>query len=60
MEMICHKVKLQEQKSDFVYWQAQSYQSRLEALEQIRQEYHKWKDNSAESRLQRVYTISQR
>ncbi len=60
MEMISHKVKLKEQKSDFVYWQTQSYQSRLEALEQIRQEYHKWKDNSAESRLQRVYTISQR
>jgi hypothetical protein len=60
MKIICHKVKLKQQKSDFVYWQTQSYQSRLEALEQIRQEYHKWKDNSAESRLQRVYTISQR
>jgi hypothetical protein len=60
MEMICQKVKLKEQKSDFVYWQTQSYQSRLEALEQIRQEYHLWKDNSAESRLQRVYTISER
>jgi hypothetical protein len=60
MEIICHKVKLKQQKSDFVYWQTQSYESRLEALEQIRQEYHKWKDKSAESRLQRIYTISQR
>jgi hypothetical protein len=48
-----------EQKSDFAYWQTQSYQARLEALEQIRQEYHQWKDNRVESRLQRVYTISQ-
>ncbi|WP_253274533.1 toxin secretion, membrane fusion protein [Nostoc sp. PCC 7107] len=60
MATICHKVKLKQQKSDFAYWQTQSYQSRLEALEQIRQEYHSCKDNSAESRLQRVYTISQR
>ena len=49
-----------EQKSDFAYWQTQSYETRLATLEQIRQEYHQWKNNSAESRLQRVYTISQR
>jgi hypothetical protein len=60
MEIICHKIKLREQRSDFAYWQTQSYQARLQALEEIRQEYHQWKDNSAESRLQRVYTISQR
>ncbi len=47
MEIICRKVKLKEQKSDFAYWQTQSYQARLEALEQIRQEYHQWQDNSA-------------
>jgi hypothetical protein len=58
-QIICQKVNLKEQKSDFAYWQTQSYQARLEALEQIRQEYHQWKDNSVESRLQRVYTISQ-
>jgi hypothetical protein len=59
-QIICQKVNLKEQKSDFAYWQTQSYQARLEALEQIRQEYHQWKDNRVESRLQRVYTISQR
>jgi len=59
-QIIYHKVNLKEQKSDFSYWQAQSYQARLEALEQTRQEYHKWKDNNAESRLQRVYTIFKR
>ena len=35
------KVKINEQKSDFAYWQTQSYQARLSALEQIRQEYHR-------------------
>ena len=60
MEIICHKVKLREQRNDFAYWQAQPYHARLQALEEIRQEYHQWKYNSAESRLQRIYTISQR
>jgi len=37
MAIICHIIKLKEQKSDFEYWQTQSYQAKLEALEQIRQ-----------------------
>lgn len=37
------KVKLREQKSDFEYWQTQPVEKRLEALEQIRSEYHAWK-----------------
>jgi hypothetical protein len=53
------KVNLYSQKSDLAYWQAQPYQARLAALEQIRQEYHRWK-YGAEPRLQRVYTIAQR
>ena len=36
-------VKLGEQGTDFAYWQAQSYAARLQALEQIRREYHLWK-----------------
>lgn len=50
------KVSLYHQPSDFAYWQSQSYLARLEALEQIRQEYHHWR-YGAEPRLQRVYTI---
>ena len=50
---------IREQKSDFAYWQTQSYQARLAALEQIRQEYHRWR-YGAEPRLQRVYTIVKR
>lgn len=58
-QIVINKVNLKQQKNDFAYWQTQSYQTRLETLEKIRQEYHQWKNNSAESRLQRVYTISQ-
>jgi hypothetical protein len=59
-EIVCRKINLKEQKSDFSYWQTQSYQARLKALEEIRHNYHQWKYKNAESRLQRVYTISQR
>ena len=53
------KISLYATKSDFAYWQTQPYQVRLAALEEIRQEYHRWK-YGAEPRLQRVYTIAQR
>ncbi len=59
-QIVVNKVNLKQQKNDFTYWQTQSYQTRLATLEKIRQEYHQWKDSSAESRLQRIYTISQR
>jgi hypothetical protein len=50
------RVNLYEQKTDLTYWQTRSYQARLAALEEIRQEYIRWKFG-AEQRLQRVYTI---
>jgi hypothetical protein len=53
------KVSIYRQKSDFAYWQSQSYQARLAALEQIRQEYHQWR-YGAEPGLQRVYSIIER
>jgi hypothetical protein len=59
-QVFCRKINLKEQKNDFSYWQTQSYQARLKALEEIRHSYHQWKYKNAESRLQRVYTISQR
>jgi hypothetical protein len=46
------KVNLKDQKGDFAYWQTQSYETRLTALEQIRREYHSWK-YGAEPRFQR-------
>ena len=56
IEKVVRKTKLQAQDSDFQYWQSQSYQARLAALEEIRREYHQWKYDS-EPRFQRVYTI---
>jgi hypothetical protein len=56
MEKVIRKVNIKKQNNDFNYWQKQSYQKRLEALEQIRQQYHQYKYN-AEPRLQRIYTI---
>jgi hypothetical protein len=56
---VCTKVRISEQKSDSAYWQTQSYARRLAALEQIRQEFHRWKYD-AESRFQRVYSIVKR
>lgn len=59
MEKVINKILIKDQKSDFNYWQKQSYQKRLEALEEIRQQYHQYKYN-AEPRLQRIYTIIKR
>jgi hypothetical protein len=59
MEKIIHKTTKQQQINDFEYWQNQPPQKRLEALEQIRQEYHHYKYN-AQPRFQRVYTIIKR
>lgn len=52
---VCTKLKIGEQKNDFAYWQTQSYARRLAALEQIRQEFHRWKYD-AEPGFQRVYS----
>ncbi len=57
--MVCKKVNMKKQPSDFAYWQAQSYEARLAALEEIRREYHGW-DDDFEPRLERVCTIIKR
>lgn len=59
MEKVFSKESIKKQKSDFAYWQTQSYQKRLATLEEIRREFHQWKYR-AEPRLQRVYTIVKR
>jgi hypothetical protein len=59
MEKIIRKTTTKQQMSDFHYWQTQPPVKRIEALEQIRKEYHQYKYN-AESRFQRVYTIIKR
>jgi hypothetical protein len=60
MDKVVRIIGLQEKDNDFAYWQNQTHEERLEAVEKIRQQYHQWKGDHAESRLQKVYTISQR
>lgn len=57
--MVYRKSRIGEEGSDFAYWQSRPPIERLEALEQIREEYHLWKYGQ-EPRLQRVYTIIKR
>ena len=52
-------VKLHEQKSDFTFWQTQSYENRLRMLEKLRQEYNLWKYGTGQE-FQRVYSIVKR
>jgi hypothetical protein len=59
IKKIVTKVKLNDKKTDSAYWRKQSYSARLAALEEIRQEYHRWRFG-AEPGFQRVYTIVKR
>jgi hypothetical protein len=53
---VVRKLDLRDQGTDFAYWQSQPPAARMAALEEIRQDYHRWK-YGAEPRLQRVYSI---
>jgi len=53
------KYKVGEQPSEYSFWQTQSYESRLMALEQIRQKYHNWTLNTR-PRFQKIYKIVKR
>lgn len=59
VQKVVTRVNIRQQTSDFAYWQSRPYAERLAALEDIRQEYHRWR-HDAESRLQRVYRIVKR
>ncbi len=50
------KVNKNSAGNDFEFWQTQSYEKRLEALEQIRQEYNSWKYDNYQ-RFHRVFSI---
>lgn len=53
------KINIHAARNDTAYWRAQSPQARMDALEEIRQEYHLWRYGS-EPQFQRVYTIVKR
>jgi hypothetical protein len=53
------RIQEMDRSFDLKYWRAQPPAARLAALEEIRQEYHRWR-YGAEPRLQRVYSIVKR
>ena len=59
MERVFRKIHIKARTSDYEYWIKQSPQSRIEVLEEMRTEYHRWRYH-AEPRLQRVYSIVKR
>lgn len=59
IQKVVRKVALEEQTTDFAYWQEQSYEARLAALEEIRREYHQWQYDT-QPRLQRFLQIVKR
>ena len=59
MKNIVTKAGLRERRSDFAFWQAQPWTARLEALEELRREYERWR-YGAEQGLQRVYQVVKR
>ncbi len=42
VEKVVAKVNIDDQSTDFAYWQTQPYETRLAILEEIRREYHTW------------------
>ena len=56
---VINKVNINETSNDFTFWQSQTIEYRLETLENIREEYNRWKHGSKQ-RFQRVYSIIKR
>ena len=52
-------IDLKSNETDFAYWQTQSVEKRLEALETLRTQYIIWKYDT-EQGFQRVYRIIER
>jgi hypothetical protein len=59
IKKVVKKAKLSDKKTDSAYWKKQPYTARLAALEEIRQEYDRWRYGT-EPGFQRVYTIVKR
>jgi hypothetical protein len=64
--MVYKKSSLYQQGNDFIFWQAQPYEARIAALEEIRREVQAWEQSSqkhvadVQSGFQRVYRIIKR
>jgi len=63
MVSVVQKTSLSQKGNDFAYWQTQSYEKRIEALEEIRNEYKQWDQPSrgegdhVQPGFQRVFRI---
>ncbi len=60
MEKIVKKLNLNDQGNDLEFWLTKSYEERLIALENLRQQYFKFFTNGLGTRLQRVYRVTKR
>ncbi len=53
---LVRKIRIEDEKSNFLYWVKQSVEARLSALETIRAEYNQWKYDDQQG-FQSVYRI---
>ena len=56
---VINKYKIGNQPKDILYWKTKTFEERLNALEQIRQEYNSWRYN-AQQGFQRVHRVVKR
>ena len=56
MEKVVKKIDLKDHQTDFKFWLGKTELERLEAIEYLRSQYIKFK-NDVQPRLQRVCTI---
>lgn len=56
---VVHKYKLNQQPNDAEYWRSLPPEERIEAVEKIREEFHRWIGH-ADTGFQRVYSIVKR
>jgi hypothetical protein len=56
MEKVVKKGKIKDLKNNYLFWKSRSYLERLEATEEIRNEYNNWKYGSKQ-RFQRILRV---
>ena len=56
---VVQKFNIYQQPKEYHFWLTQSYTARIQAVEEIVREHHRWQVGN-EPRLQRVYSIAQR
>jgi len=59
IQKVVTREKLSDRKNDAAFWRNQPCQARMTALEELRQEHHRWR-YGAEPGFQRVYSAVKR